>query len=46
MTAQALAARIRATLTLLGDEEITPTGRRIIEKVLDEVTPWEPGRDD
>lgn len=27
--------RVRAVLRLLGDDEITPTGRRMIEKVLD-----------
>lgn len=41
MTEQALAARIRAALRLLGNEEITPAGRRVLEKILDEVTPWE-----
>lgn len=35
MTEQALEARIRAALRLLGNEEITPTGRHILEKILD-----------
>jgi len=31
----ALIARIRAALRLLGDQDITPAGRRVIEKILD-----------
>ncbi len=33
---QPLAARLRAALTLLENEHITPMGRRILEKILDE----------
>ena len=35
MTDDGLRERVRAALRLLGDEEITPMGRRILEKVLD-----------
>ena len=33
---QPLEARLRAALRLLGNEHITPQGRRILEKILDE----------
>ena len=36
MTEQALIARLRAALVLLGNEDITPAGRRVLEKILDE----------
>jgi hypothetical protein len=32
----ALAARIRAGLRLLGNDDITPAGRRVLEKILDD----------
>lgn len=35
--------RIRATLRLLGNDEITPTGRRMIEKVLNDEESVEDG---
>jgi hypothetical protein len=31
----ALVARIRAALVLIGDQDITPMGRRVLEKILD-----------
>lgn len=30
-------ARLRAALTLLGHEDITPAGRRVLDRILDEV---------
>lgn len=32
----ALIARLRAALVFIGPEEITPMGRRILERILDE----------
>lgn len=32
----ALIARIRAALRLIGDQDITPMGRRVLERILDE----------
>ncbi len=32
----ALAARVRAALRLLGNDDITPAGRRVLERILDE----------
>jgi hypothetical protein len=31
----ALVARIRAALVLIGDQDITPMGRRVLERILD-----------
>jgi hypothetical protein len=32
----ALIARLRAALVLIGDQDITPMGRRMLERILDE----------
>lgn len=39
---EALIARLRAALRLLRDDEITPMGRRILERILDEEESREP----
>lgn len=36
MSKQALIARLRAALRLISPDDITPMGKRIIEKILDE----------
>jgi hypothetical protein len=35
---EALIARLRAALIFIGPDEITPMGKRILEKILDEAS--------